>query len=126
MEGQSLPMSVASVTKSIANVIDLQFCYIKIIINLSEILNKPKSNLIYYNLLNSIVLPVGFVFRWGASTMLLRNFYQRLAKLPLSFWIVLSLPLILYLIGKMPGFIAGESFQGVDEQYRYFFRLLFR
>jgi hypothetical protein len=86
----------------------------------------PKSNLIYYNLLNSIVLPIGFVFRWGASTMLLRNFYQRMAKLPLSFWIVLSLPLILYLIGKMPGFIAGESFQGVDEQYRYFFRLLFR
>lgn len=86
----------------------------------------PNSNLIYYNLLNSIVLPVGFVFRWGASTMLLRNFYQRMAKLPLSFWIVLSLPLVLYLIGKMPGFFAGESLQGVDEQYRYFFRLLFR
>jgi hypothetical protein len=86
----------------------------------------PNSNLIYYNLLNSIVLPVGFVFRWGASTLLLRNFYQRMAKLPLSFWIVLSLPIVLYLIGKMPGFFAGESLQGVDEQYRYFFRLLFR
>ncbi len=86
----------------------------------------PNSNLIYYNLLNSIVLPVGFVFRWGASTLLLRNFYQRMAKLPLSFWIVLSLPVVLYLVGKMPGFFAGESLQGVDEQYRYFFRLLFR
>jgi hypothetical protein len=64
-------------------------------------------------LLNSIVLPIGFVFRWGASTMLLRNFYQRMAKLPLSFWIVLSLPLIFYLVGKMPGFFAGESFAGV-------------
>jgi len=86
----------------------------------------PNSNLIYYNLLNSIVLPVGFVFRWGASTLLLRNFYQRMAKLPLSFWIVLSLPVVLYLVGKMPGFFAGESLQGVDEQYLYFFRLLFR
>jgi hypothetical protein len=26
----------------------------------------------------------------------------------------------------MPGFLSGESLQGVDEQYRYFFRLLFR
>ena len=65
----------------------------------------PNSNLIYY-MLNSIVLPIGFVFRWGASTMLLRNFYQRMVKLPLSFWIVLSLPLIFYLVGKMPGFIG--------------------
>ena len=58
--------------------------------------------------------------------MLLRNFYQRVAKLPPSFWVVLSLPLILYLIGKMPGFIAGESLAGVDEEYRYYFRILFR
>jgi hypothetical protein len=86
----------------------------------------PNSNLIYYNLLNPIVLPIGFVFRWGASTMLLRNFYQRMAKLPLSFWIVLSLPLIFYLVGKMPGFFAGESLAGVDEAYRYYFRILFR
>jgi hypothetical protein len=86
----------------------------------------PNSNLLNYNLLNSIVLPIGFIFRWGASTMLLRNFYQRVAKLPPSFWIVLSLPLILYLIGKMPGFIAGESLAGVDEAYRYYFRILFR
>jgi hypothetical protein len=86
----------------------------------------PNSNLLNYNLLNSIVLPIGFIFRWGASTMLLRNFYQRVAKLPPSFWVVLSLPLILYLIGKMPGFIAGESLAGVDEEYRYYFRILFR
>ena len=41
----------------------------------------PNSNLMYYNLLNSIVLPIAFVFRWGASTMLLRNVYQRIGKL---------------------------------------------
>lgn len=86
----------------------------------------PNSNLENYNLLNSTVLPIAFVFRWIASTTLLRGVYQRIGKLPLSFWIILSLPLILYLVGKMPGFFAGESLAGVDEAYRYFFRILFR
>jgi hypothetical protein len=86
----------------------------------------PNSDLEYYNLLNSTVLPIAFVFRWIASTTLLRGVYQRIGKLPLSFWIILSLPLILYLVGKMPGFFAGESLAGVDEAYRYYFRILFR
>ena len=80
----------------------------------------------YYNLLNSTVLPIAFVFRWIKSTTLLRGAYQRIGKLPLSFWIILSLPLILYLVGKMPGFFYGESMAGVDEAYRYYFRILFR
>jgi hypothetical protein len=86
----------------------------------------PDSSLEYYNLLNSTVLPIAFVFRWIASTTLLRGAYQRIGKLPLSFWIILSLPLILYLVGKMPGFFYGESMAGVDEAYRYYFRILFR
>ncbi|MGB8778955.1 MAG: hypothetical protein WCC82_12060 [Nitrososphaeraceae archaeon] len=86
----------------------------------------PSSSLEYYNLLNSTVLPIAFVFRWIASTTLLRGAYQRIGKLPLSFWIILSLPLILYLVGKMPGFFYGESMAGVDEAYRYYFRILFR
>src|ERR687897_622088 len=86
----------------------------------------PNSSLIYYNLLNSTVLPIAFVFRWIASTTLLRSVYQRIGKLPISFWIILSLPLILYLVGKMPGFFSGESLAGVDEAYRYYFRILFR
>lgn len=86
----------------------------------------PNSSLEYYNLLNSTVLPIAFVFRWIASTTLLRGAYQRIGKLPISFWIILSLPLVLYLVGKMPGFFAGESLAGVDEAYRYYFRILFR
>jgi hypothetical protein len=86
----------------------------------------PNSGLEYYNLLNSTVLPIAFVFRWIASTTLLRDAYKRVGKLPLAFWIILSLPLILYLVGKMPGFFAGESLAGVDEAYRYYFRILFR
>ncbi|MDR4512416.1 MAG: hypothetical protein MRJ93_12015 [Nitrososphaeraceae archaeon] len=86
----------------------------------------PNSSLIYYNLLNSTVLPIAFVFRWIASTTLLRSLYQRVGKLSLFLWIILSLPLVFYLIGKAPGFFSGESLAGVDEEYRYFFRLLFR
>lgn len=86
----------------------------------------PNSSLTVYNLLNSTVLPIAFGFRWIASTTLLRTLYQRVGKLPLLLWIILSLPLIFYLIGKAPGFYSGEGLTGVDEQYRYFFRLLFR
>ena len=86
----------------------------------------PNSILAYYNLLNSTVLPIAFVFRWIASTMLLRSSYHGNGKLPHSLWIVLSLPLILYLVGKIPGFFSGESLEGVDEAYRYYFRILFR
>jgi signal transduction histidine kinase len=86
----------------------------------------PNSILSYYNLLNSTVLPIAFVFRWIASTMLLRSSYHGNGKLPSSLWIILSLPLILYLVGKIPGFFSGESLEGVDEAYRYYFRLLFR
>jgi hypothetical protein len=86
----------------------------------------PNSSLIYYNLLNSTILPIAFVFRWIASTTLLRSLYQRIGKLSLLLWIILSLPLIFYMIGKAPGFFSGESLAGVDEEYRYFFRLLFR
>src|SRR5215213_8073223 len=86
----------------------------------------PNSSLVLYNLLNSTVLPIAFGFRWIASTTLLRNLYERVGKLPLLLWIIFSLPLIFYLIGKAPGFFSGESLSEVDEQYRYFFRLLFR
>lgn len=86
----------------------------------------PNSSLVFYNLLNSTVLPIAFGFRWIASTSLLRTLYQRVGKLPLLLWIIFSLPLIFYLIGKAPGFLSGESLSEVDEQYRYFFRLLFR
>ncbi len=86
----------------------------------------PDSNQELYVGLASTVIPIAFVFRWLASTTLLRSFYQTIGKLPLSYWIVLSLPLVFYLVGKMPGFFSGESFLGVDEEYRFYFKLLFR
>ena len=86
----------------------------------------PYSNIQLYVGLASTVIPIAFAFRWLASTTLLRSFYQTLGRLPIWLWIVLSLPLVFYLIGKMPGFLSGESLAGVDEEYRYYFRLLFR
>jgi len=86
----------------------------------------PQTYLDLYNYLNSIILPGGFVFRWIASSMLLRNVYKKIGTLPISLWIIISLPLVLYLIGKMPGFFSGESLAGIDEAYRYYFRVLFR
>jgi hypothetical protein len=86
----------------------------------------PNSSLALYNLLNSTVLPIAFGFRWIASTTLLNSLYQRIGKLPLLLWLIFSLPLIFYLIGKAPGFFSGEGLSQVDEEYRYFFRLLFR
>jgi nitrogen-specific signal transduction histidine kinase len=86
----------------------------------------PQSYLELYNYLNSIILPVGFIFRWVASTMLLRDIYKKIGTLPIYLWIIISLPLVLYLIGKMPGFFSGESLAGIDEAYRYYFRILFR
>ena len=58
--------------------------------------------------------------------MLLRNVYKKIGTLPISLWIIISLPLVLYLIGKMPGFFSGESLAGIDEAYRYYFGVLFR
>jgi hypothetical protein len=86
----------------------------------------PDSNQQLYVGLASIVLPIAFVFRWLASTTLLRSFHQKIGRLPIWLWIVLSLPLVFYLVGKIPGFTSGESLLGVDEAYRYYFRLLFR
>ena len=86
----------------------------------------PYSNIQLYVGLASTVIPIAFAFRWLASTTLLRSFYQTLGRLPIWLWIVLSLPLVFYLIGKMPGFMSGESLAGVSEEYRYYFRLLFR
>jgi hypothetical protein len=86
----------------------------------------PNSSLALYDHLNSIVLPIAFVFRWLASTTLLRSVYQRIRKLPLSLWIMLSLPLVLYLVGILRQSLDFEDLLGIDEPYRFYFRLLFR
>jgi len=45
-----------------------------------------------------------------------------MGKLTLMFWIAMSLPLILYLIGKIPDILSLPS----NYPYRFYFRILFR
>ena len=62
-----------------------------------------------------------YLFTWLAVATLLRQYYQtiRIGKLPLKFWIILSIPMALYLIG------SGLIFHAYDP-YRFYFRILFR
>jgi hypothetical protein len=62
-----------------------------------------------------------YLFTWLAVAALLRQYYQttRIGKLPLKFWIMLCIPMALYLIG------SGLIFHAYDP-YRFYFRILFR
>lgn len=80
----------------------------------------PASQLALDNELNYLtVFP--YLFTWLAVAALLRQYYQaiRIGKLPLKFWIALSIPMALYLIG------SGLIFHAYDP-YRFYFRILFR
>ena len=57
----------------------------------------------------------------GTTVVLLREFYKRKGKIPLIFWVVLSIPLILYLIGSFLVFALPA-----DNPYKYYYRLVFR
>lgn len=80
----------------------------------------PSSQLALDNELNYLtVFP--YLFTWLAVAALLRQYYRtiRIGKLPLKFWITLSIPMALYLIG------SGLIFHAYDP-YRFYFRILFR
>ena len=80
----------------------------------------PTSQLALDNELNYLtVFP--YLFTWLAVAALLRQYYRtiRIGKLPLKFWIALSIPMALYLIG------SGLIFHAYDP-YRFYFRILFR
>ena len=64
-----------------------------------------------------------YVFTWMAVATLLRKYHKSLGlqKFSLKFWIILAVPLVLYLIGS--GLIISLP---ADMPYRFYFRLLFR
>jgi hypothetical protein len=68
-----------------------------------------------------VALP--YVFTWLAVATLLRQYYKSLkrGKFPVAFWIVLAIPLALYLIGS--GLIISLP---ADIPFRFYFRLIFR
>jgi len=64
-----------------------------------------------------------YIFTWLAVATLLLNYYKsiRPGRFPIKFWIMLSIPLALYLVGS--GLIISLP---SDIPYRYYFRLIFR
>ena len=68
-----------------------------------------------------VALP--YVFTWLGVATLLRQYYKSVkpGNFPIAFWIVLAIPLALYLIGS--GLIISLP---ADIPYRFYFRLIFR
>ena len=64
-----------------------------------------------------------YVFTWLGVAALLRQYYKSVKprKFPIKFWIVLAIPLVLYLIRS--GLIISLP---ADIPYRFYFRLIFR
>lgn len=67
-----------------------------------------------------------YILTWAATFMLLRQFYLSNyglgSKFPIKYWILLSVPLVLYIIGS--GLII--SLPPAEDPYRYLFRIIFR
>src|SRR5919107_6152663 len=64
-----------------------------------------------------------YIFTWLAVATLLQKYYKsiRPGKFPLKFWVILAIPLILYLVGS--GLIISLP---SDIPYRFYLRLIFR
>lgn len=91
--------------------------------DVTTLLVVPAENDMIYDSLNLWPITLSFIFRWAGTSTLLYHYFQRIGnKLGLMFWVVMSLPLILYLIGKMPDILMLPP----DYPHRFYFRILFR
>ena len=56
-----------------------------------------------YDHLNLWPITLSFIFRWAGPCLLLYHYFEKIGnRLGLMFWTVMSLPLVMYLIGKTP------------------------
>jgi len=66
-----------------------------------------------------------YIFMWLAIATLLRQYYKSIKggdkKFPIKFWIILAVPLILYLVGS--NLIISTP---PDTPYKYYYRLIYR
>jgi signal transduction histidine kinase len=81
----------------------------------------PSSQLELYNQIIYWTSLLPYILTWAGTALLLRYYYKRTGKLDLKFWVILSIPLVLYLVGS--GLIFSLP---SDIPYRYYFRLVFR
>jgi signal transduction histidine kinase len=82
----------------------------------------PTSNLNLYNQIIYWTSLAPYILTWAGTALLLGYYYKRKrGKLNFTFWLIISVPLILYLVGS--GLIFSLP---ADIPYRFYFRLLFR
>jgi len=91
----------------------------------------PSSMKMIYSYLNGwIPITISFVFTWAITTMLLRQYYhQRVGKMPVALLILLTIPLVLYMVGRFTELytlFTGISWRWEDFQNAYLFRSIFR
>ena len=90
----------------------------------------PASIRLLYQYVNGwIPITISFIFTWIITLIVLRQYYQRKGKLPLMFYFILTLPLVLYIMGRTPEFytlFSGHIFRFDDMPNPYLFRVLFR
>ena len=86
----------------------------------------PDSMKAFHKFLVYLVSNPPYILTWIGTLMLLRQFYLsnygRGSKFPIKYWILLSVPLVLYVIGS--GLII--SLPPAEDPYRYLFRIIFR
>jgi hypothetical protein len=84
--------------------------------DVTTLLVVPTENVELYDSLNLWPITLSFVFRWAGTSTLLYHYFKRIGnKLGLTFWTVMSLPLVLYLIGKTPDILMLPP----DYPYRF-------
>ena len=91
----------------------------------------PSSIKLIYTYLNGwIPITVSFVFTWAITTMLLRQYYnQRVGKMPATLLILLTVPLVLYMIGRyteLYTLFSGIVWRWDDFANAYLFKSIFR
>jgi hypothetical protein len=91
--------------------------------DITTLLVVPTKNVELYDSLNLWPTSLSFIFRWAGTSTLLYHYFERIGnRLGLTFCTVMSLPLVLYLIGKTPDILDLPP----DYPYRSYFRILFR
>jgi hypothetical protein len=91
----------------------------------------PSSIKLIYTYLNGwIPITVSFVFKCAITTMLLRQYYnQRVGKMPTTLLILLTVPLVLYMIGRyteLYTLFSGIVWRWDDFANAYLFKSIFR
>src|SRR6266487_248457 len=81
----------------------------------------PSPNLPLYNEIIYVTSDAPYILTWAGTFMLLRYYYKRTGKLNIQFWLILSIPLALYLVGS--GLIFSLP---ANIPYKFYYRLIFR